>query len=139
VKSTKEDRSWVADAPGKVVKMVYKLLYHPPGEGNEYRVVFMCRNWDEVWASQDKMLERLGNTGWALPHEHMKQLYEHQRAMFCKWVATKPCFKLMDINYQDVVNDSVSQAAKLDRSLGGDMDTEGMGAAVASSLFRQRK
>ena len=57
VKKTKDDASWVAGAVGKVVKMVYMLLYDLP-DGFEYRVVFMQRELSETLAWQKKMLER---------------------------------------------------------------------------------
>ena len=47
VKKTKEDASWLKDAPGKVVKMVYRLLYDLPTD-DQYRVVFMRRDLTEV-------------------------------------------------------------------------------------------
>lgn len=59
VKKTKQDSSWLEGSAGKVVKMVYRLLYDLP-EGYEYRVVFMRRDLKEVLASQEKMLRRLG-------------------------------------------------------------------------------
>src|SRR5574337_153211 len=52
VKKTKEDASWLARAGGKVVKMVYRLLYDLPGD-YAYHVVFMRRNLREVIASQN--------------------------------------------------------------------------------------
>jgi hypothetical protein len=46
-------------AEGKVVKIISALLQHLP-ETHEYRVVFMIRPLEEVVASQNRMLERLG-------------------------------------------------------------------------------
>ena len=57
VKRTKDDASWLRDAPGKAVKVIYLLLYDLPTDYT-YRVIFMNRNLDEVLASQRAMLER---------------------------------------------------------------------------------
>src|SRR5262245_11345976 len=55
VKKVREDTAWLPDARGKVVKMVSQLLIDlPPTE--QYRVVFMDRDLDEVLDSQEKML-----------------------------------------------------------------------------------
>ena len=62
VKQTRDDPSWVPGARGKVVKMVYRLLYDLPGD-QDYRVIFMRRNIDEVLTSQKKMLQRSGKPG----------------------------------------------------------------------------
>jgi hypothetical protein len=53
VKKTKEDASWLEGAAGKVVKMVYRLLYDLPA-GYRYRVVFMQRDLTEVAAGFDR-------------------------------------------------------------------------------------
>src|SRR5688572_32107147 len=71
VKQIKIDKAWLNDAPGKVVKMVHLLLLDLP-PGNEYRVIFLRRNLDEVLASQKKMLARSGRAGAALNDAQMK-------------------------------------------------------------------
>ena len=45
------DVSWVAEARGKVVKVIAYLLKHLPSTLN-YRVIFIIRNLDEVLGSQ---------------------------------------------------------------------------------------
>ena len=47
VKQTKEDPSWLENSEGKVVKMVYRLLYDLPTD-RTYRVVFMRRKMEEL-------------------------------------------------------------------------------------------
>src|SRR5207245_8169551 len=72
VKQIKRDASWLPSTRGKAFKMVSQLLYDlPPGE--EYCILFMQRDLDEVLASQEKMLQRLGRT--AVPREKMKQSF----------------------------------------------------------------
>src|SRR5215510_8114285 len=57
VKRIKHDASWLPGTRGKVFKMISQLLYDlPPGEN--YRIIFMDRDLDEVLRSQEKMLER---------------------------------------------------------------------------------
>ena len=50
VKRTKDDPAWLHGAPGKVVKMIYLLLYDLPTTYN-YRIIFMRRPLSEVVAS----------------------------------------------------------------------------------------
>ena len=54
-----EDRSWLRDCRGKVIKIISFLLKDLPDD-NRYKVIFMRRNIQEVLASQAKMLERRG-------------------------------------------------------------------------------
>src|SRR5215471_15035568 len=59
-KKTKTDTSWLNHAPGKAVKMVYRLLYDLPSKFT-FRVLFMQRKLDEVLVSQRTLLVRQGN------------------------------------------------------------------------------
>ena len=71
-KRVRADASWLPDARGKVVKMVSQLLYDlPPTE--RYRIIFMERDLEEMLASQERMLERLGRA--AAPRDAMKRSY----------------------------------------------------------------
>jgi len=138
VKKTKEDPSWLTDAGGKVVKMVYRLLYDLPAD-HEYRVVFMRRDLTEVLASQKVMLERLGKDGAALSAERMEALFRRQIGEFEQWVAGQPCFAVLDVGYKDMIDRPAAQAQRLDAFLGGGLDVEAMAAVVDPSLYRQRK
>src|SRR5947209_18564630 len=69
VKKIKTDAAWLPGARGKAVKMVSQLLYDLPA-GEAYRILFMDRDLDEVLASQEKMLARLGRS--AAPSAEMK-------------------------------------------------------------------
>src|SRR5438876_12209503 len=72
VKRIKQDASWLPLTRGKALKMVSQLLYDlPPGEN--YRIIFMERDLDEVLRSQEKMLERLNRP--AAPREQIQAAY----------------------------------------------------------------
>lgn len=137
VKQTKQDASWLQSAGGKVVKMVYKLLYDLP-QDREYRVVFMRRNLDEVLASQKKMLDRLGRAGGSLEDERMKQLFVQQLGEFDRWLAGQGCFKRLDVNYKDAIDNPREQIRRLNEFLGGDLDIEAMAAVIEPTLYRNK-
>src|SRR5262245_57688671 len=59
VKKIKQDASWLPGTRGKAFKMVSQLLYDLPPE-EQYRILFMERDLEEMLLSQEKMLERLG-------------------------------------------------------------------------------
>src|ERR1700741_4498489 len=52
------DKSYLSAARGKAVKVISFLIKELPDE-NDYRVVFMRRDLDEVLTSQQKMIDRL--------------------------------------------------------------------------------
>jgi hypothetical protein len=59
IKRLPNDPGCIAEAEGKVVKVISRLLLSLPA-GHEYRVIFMQRLFPEVLASQDQMLRRRG-------------------------------------------------------------------------------
>jgi uncharacterized protein YcaQ len=138
VKQTKKDSSWVADAVGKVVKMVYLLLYDLP-EGFRYRVVFTRRNLSEVLESQDIMLQRRGKSQGEVSHE---QLVEHFRGQIEKiegWLADQPHFEVVYIDYNELMKDPGPSVDRMNDFLGGELDTDAMRAVIDPDLYRRRK
>ena len=62
----------IAEAEGKVVKVISQLLFALP-PGREYRVIFMQRPLPEVVASQAEMIRRRGTSGAPLPRLSLLQ------------------------------------------------------------------
>ena len=137
VKKTKEDASWLNDAPGKVVKIVYRLLYDLPAEF-QYRVVFMRRDIKEVLASQNKMLERSGKSGGGISDEQMEALFAAELAKCEKWLAEQPNFSILSVVHRDMINDAATQVQKINDFLDGGLDTEAMASTVDPALYRNR-
>ncbi len=138
VKKTKEDPSWLHNAGGKVVKMVYRLLYDLPPD-RTYRVVFMQRDLREVIASQDVMLQRRGRDGGEISEEKLLDLFRQQLADFDRWIADQPNFSIVHVNYNDVLNDPKPAVETVNNFLGGQLDTTAMAATVEPQLYRQRR
>lgn len=137
VKKTKQDASWLASAGGKVVKMVYRLLYDLPAD-HRYRVVFTQRNLREVVASQDVMLGRRGRQADDLSPEKLIGLFEQQLREFDEWVRKQPNFKILYVSYNEALRDPRPAVTAVNKFLGGDLDVEAMAAVVEPALYRQR-
>lgn len=138
VKQTKKDPSWLGPARGKVVKMVYRLLYDLPA-GYQYRVVFMKRALEEVIASQNVMLERHGKAGGALTNDQLLSTFRKEIESVEQWLASQPNFRTLYVSYNDMLRDAAGPVAAINTFLGGDLDTNEMLAIVNPSLYRQRK
>ncbi len=138
VKKTRSDSSWVKDAGGTVVKVVHLLLYDMPA-AHSYRVVLMRRNMDEVLASQKQMLERQGQKGANMPPDRLAKIFSDQMAKLVKWLADQPNFQVLEVNYNQVLEDPQKQAAAINSFLAGELDADAMAAVVDNSLYRQRK
>ena len=137
VKKTKTDAAWLDDASGKVVKMVYRLLYDLP-DTHWYKVVFMQRDLNEVLASQSKMLERSGKSAGALPDEKMQTLFSAELTRCKKWMAEQPNVKVLHVDHRDMITDSLEQARKISEFLDGGLDVNAMAAVVDPDLYRNR-
>ncbi len=136
VKKIREDPSWLEEADGKAVKMVFQLLYDLPRE-RQYRVVFMRRNVDEILASQKAMLGRLGREGGKASDEDLAKIFARKLQAFEAWIKQWPCFRMIHVDYQEAVRDPQTQAERVSEFLGG-LRIERMAAAVDPSLYRQR-
>jgi hypothetical protein len=138
VKKMKSDVSWLPEASGKVVKIIYMLLYHLPSTYN-YRVVFMVRNLDEVLASQREMLKRRGQQGATLSMAEMRDVFHKQLEDVQRWLSQQSNFQTLQIDYNAVVSDPLSQTERIDAFLDGGLDVAAMAEVVTPGLYRQRQ
>ena len=137
-KQTSNDDSWLEDASGKVVKMVYRLLYDLPPD-YEYRVVFMRRNIDEVLASQKKMLERSGQENGPMDDSQMAELFTAEVEKVLQWLAIQKHFSVREANYNQLLQDPRSHVKKINRFLGGKLDAQAMVQVIDPTLYRNRE
>ncbi len=138
VKQTRQDASWLKDAKGKVVKMVYRLLYDLP-KGYEYRVVFMRRNLDEVLASQKVMLNRHGKDDGAIKDEQMAKMFRSHLAEFMSWIPRQSNFQMLEVDYNQMLAEPANMVAKINEFLGGSLNADAMAGVVDPKLYRNRK
>jgi hypothetical protein len=137
VKKIKEDASWLSDTVGKVFKMVSMLLFELPASF-QYKVIFMERDIDEMMASQDKMLARLGKASTDSDPEKMKALYSKHLSDIKAWLDAQPNIDIIYVKYNDFITDPRSMASVVAAFLGGGLDEEKMAAVVDKKLYRNR-
>ena len=135
VKALRNDKTWLDEAQGKVVKIIHMLLLELPTD-RPYKVVFMERELGEVLASQSKMLERLGRSGAALAPARLRAVYEAQLKQVHAHLAAHACFEVLRVPYADAVAQPAAQAARIQAFLGGGLTLDAMVAAVDPSLQR---
>jgi hypothetical protein len=133
------DKSWLADARGKGVKIISTLLRELPGEYN-YNVVFMRRNLREILASQAKMLARRGETSETsrAADERMMEVFESDLWRASYLLKHGKQFRVLPIHYTDVLAQPLAQARLLDAFLGGGLDVQEMAAVADPELYRNR-
>jgi hypothetical protein len=130
------DKSWVRGARGKVLKVISFLLKDLPDD-NAYQVLFLRRDLDEVIASQDKMIARLGTQNASA--EAMKEAYRNdivRARLHCKARAN---FRYLEVHYKHTIDDPTATASAVNAFLGGKLDEEKMRQAVQQELYRNRR
>ncbi len=131
------DKSYLRQGRGKAVKVISFLIKDLPDD-NDYQVIFMRRDLDEVLSSQDKMIERLGTTDTSADAEAMKEAYRNdivRTRLICK---KRPNFELIEVHYKATIEDPVGSARLVNEFLGGGLDEGAMRKAVDASLYRNR-
>jgi hypothetical protein len=137
VKSLKNDQSWLADASGKVLKIISDLLKYLP-ETCSYKIVFMERNIHEVLASQEQMLLRRGVASGEVSDEHMAQIFEKHLTETRTWLEEQPSMEILYINHSEVLGFPLIQVDRINEFLGGSMDVGRMASVIDRGLYRQR-
>lgn len=140
VKQLRKDRSWLAEAQGKAVKIIHLLLPELPNDGAmEFRVILMERAIGEVLASQRRMLARGGKASAAIPEEQLGKIYLGQLQQAERWLASLPNGRVLKVEHRALLADPTPLALQLNDFLGGDLDPGAMAAAVDPSLYRERQ
>jgi hypothetical protein len=138
VKQIDHDSSWLDEAEGKAVKMVYRLLYDLPPD-RAYRVIVMIRALDEVIASQEVMLERHGKAGDRVDKAQLAHIYRRQLNGVMSWLEAQPNFTMLSVDYHDVLRDPEQVIRQLNHFLDGRLDTAAMLQVPDWGLYRQRQ
>jgi hypothetical protein len=131
------DKSYLRAARGKALKVISFLIKDLPDD-NDYRVIFMRRDLEEVLASQDKMIERLGGADASAGQEAMKEAYRNDIVRTRLLCRKRPNFALIEVHYKATVEDPAAAARKVSEFLGRRLDEAAMRRAVDESLYRNR-
>lgn len=139
VKKIKEDKAWLPDAKGKVVKMISQLLLDLPGD-YQYKVIFMRRNIQEVLASQKQMLIRRGTFKEdGVSDEEMGKFLTMHVDQVLKKTKAMDNIEMLCIDYNAMLAGADDSVTKINTLLGGGLNTEAMAGTIDKSLYRQRK
>ena len=129
---------WLAGARGKAVKIVSSLVRWLP-EPNNYQVIFMQRNLDEVIASQNKMLIDRGAPADASQDAHVKRQYAQHVEQTLRLLRARRSVSLLVVDYGEAVARPIETAQRIDRFLGGGLAVDQMAAAADPTLHRNRR
>ncbi len=133
----KGDITWLNEARGKAVKVIYALLEHLP-LGYDYQILFMHRNIEEIIASQEKMLVHRSEET-SLSNTQLKDLLTQHVNQVKMKLAKNPQFRIMDIDYNAVLENPDLSIQQINNFLNNRLNEKAMLQVVDSNLYRNRK
>ncbi|MEZ4680149.1 MAG: hypothetical protein R2932_38610 [Caldilineaceae bacterium] len=137
-KLEKGDTAWLAQMPGKVVKVISMLLRHLPAEYH-YRVIFMERDLGEVLTSQRKMLANRTEDADAFDEAQMTALFEHHLQEIRRWLNDQPNIEVLYLSYSNLLATPELPIAQLNQFHGGCLNTAAMLDVIDPTLYRNRQ
>jgi hypothetical protein len=138
VKQIENDKAWLLEARGRVVKLISALLRHLP-PSYKYKVIFMRRAMPEILASQRQMLIRRGEPADAVPDDKMAAMFEKHVAQVEAWLAAQPNIETIYVSYNEVIDDPRSHAQRINDFLGGSLNFDAMTVVADRTLYRQKQ
>jgi len=137
VKQLEDDKAWLPEAEGKVVKIISQLLHNLPSD-YYYNVVFMRRRMGEILASQERMLLRRGEETGKVPDEKLSALFRQHLERVKTWLDEQPNFDVIYVSYNSVLETPRDEAKRIDAFLEESLDVQRMAEVVDPTLYRQR-
>src|SRR5688572_22725106 len=132
---TQQDKSWLAAAEGKVIKVVSSILKDLP-PAYHYQVVFSNRKLEEVLASQNKMRIRRGDRAESDDAALMRVYEQHLRSIKA-WMAAQSNFRFLEVDYADAIQQPAVQADRILEFVGVPFDLGSPTRAVIHYLQRR--
>ena len=137
VKMLKEDSSWVGDAKGMAVKVIYKLVADLP-TSESYRIVFMQRDLEEVLRSQETMMRRDGLDPDTIGRDTLLQLFQTEVFTFRRWAEVQKNIRIFYADYRQIIDDPEAAMGEIAAFLESDLDIKAMAEVVNPDLYRNR-
>ncbi|MGA2200612.1 MAG: hypothetical protein ABSG40_01505 [Terriglobales bacterium] len=137
IKQLPKDPSLIAEAEGKVVKVISQLILSLP-PSHEYRIVFMQRPLPEVLKSQEEMLRRRGSAGPNAGTSAIEKAFQRHLIEVDKWLAGKANVGVSRVHYHRVLREPKAVAEEIAAFLQAPLDIEAMVRQVDGSLYRNR-
>ncbi len=133
------DKSWLAAAHGRSIKIISFLLPQMPPD-LRYQVVFVERDLAEVLASQNAMLRRRGErAGDEADDRRMAVAFENHLREVKEWLGRQGNLQTLFLNHRRILEAPAAEAARIARFLSEwRLDVDRMAGVVDRRLHRNR-
>ena len=137
IKLLPREPNCIAEAEGKVVKVISQLLFALPA-GRDYKIIFVQRPLPEVVASQAEMIHRRGTTGAPLPPSALIAGLGAHLNQVNAWLRDKAHISVHRVEHHDVLREPLRTAESIQQFLNCPLDVLAMSQQIDPSLYRQR-
>lgn len=141
IKQLPKDPNLIAEAEGKVVKVISQLVLSLP-LGHDYRIIFMQRPLPEVLKSQDEMLRHRGNAdsvaASSAGNDAMEEAFQRHLIEVDRWLRGQANVQVMRVHYHRVLREPKAVAEEVAAFLQAPLDVEAMVGQVDGNLHRNR-
>jgi hypothetical protein len=137
IKQLPKEPALIAEAEGKVVKVISQLLLSLP-DGHEYHVIFMQRPLPEVLKSQDEMLRRRGAFEANVDSSPIEEAFQRHLIEVNRWLNGKPNVQVLRVHYHRTLREPKAAAEAVAEFLKVPLDIEAMTREVDQNLYRNR-
>jgi hypothetical protein len=127
---------WLAEAGGKIVKVVSAILERLPAQ-HHYKIIFMEREIKEILASQKKMLVRRNEESNKTDAEMQAQFEEHLKATKY-WLARQPNMDVLYVDYNRMMSGPDQYCQAVADFIGIPVDVAKMREVPNERLYRNR-
>jgi hypothetical protein len=137
VKTLEHNASWIDEARGRVIKIVYVHLRHLPASVN-YKIIFMRRIIEEIIASRDEMLRRAGMPVSRIGQTRWSAYFDQELRETERWLIKQSNFEVLYVDYNQTVADAAHACHLVKNFLCLDLEIERMQSIATRTLYRQR-
>lgn len=137
IKQLPKNPALIAEAEGKVVKVISQLLLSLPLT-HEYKIIFMQRPLSEVMKSQEEMLKRRGTADPSIDPAAITRAFQTHLYEVNTWLNGKPNVAVLRVHYRSLLNEGNAAAEKIAAFLNLSLNIEAMTLQVDQSLYRNR-
>jgi len=139
IKQLPKDPHCIAEAEGKVVKVISQLLPCLP-DGHDYCVIFMERPLPEVLKSQEQMLSRRGKSkpGAGGDSSLIAQAFRRHLMKVDQWLAARTKIAVLRVQYHRILREPQVVAEEVANFLRVPLDIAAMTQQVDPNLYRNR-
>lgn len=127
---------WLANAGGKVVKVISALLEYLPPQYS-YKVIFMEREIKEILASQQKMLRRRNETS-KIDDAEMEAQFRKHLAVVKPWLMRQPNMDVLYVSYNALMTDPEPLCRRVVEFTGAPLNLDRMLGVPNAQLYRNR-